>query len=87
MTGQPPFGNTNPHPPAPPKTRITSTNSYDKSLIYFRKALKKRFPQKTMVDIDIAIERSLEAMHPCRNRTILNRAVIALLSESPSATD
>ena len=85
MTGQPQSESMNPYPPAPPKTRITSTNSHDKSLAYFRRAMKKRFPAKTMVDIDIAIEQVLEAMHPCRNRTLLNRAVIARLSEVRSS--
>jgi hypothetical protein len=65
--------------------KIAAHPLHHSKLAYFRKALKKRFPQKTMVDIDMTIEQELEAMHPCRNRTLLNRAVIARLSRSPSS--
>lgn len=49
-------------------------------LRYFRTSLQKKFPEHTAVQIDTAIERALEEMKPSRDRTLLNRRVVAILS-------
>lgn len=62
------------------KTKTGGTRLKTDKLRFFRNSLIKRFPDKSSVDIDIAIERALETMNPSQDRTRLNRTVIALLS-------
>jgi len=50
-------------------------------LSYFRNSLCKRFPDCTGQQVDEAIAKVLEEMKPSRDRTRLNRMVIAALSQ------
>jgi len=49
-------------------------------LRYFRNSMCKRFPDCSDQQIDEAISKALEEIKPSRDRTKLNRLVVATLS-------
>ena len=66
--------------------RLEGEGRFLRKLTYFRNGLIKRFPNCSKVDIDIAIEQTLEVMRPSRDRTRLKRLVIkTLTSKTQSA--
>jgi len=54
-------------------------------LTYFRNSLIKRFPHCSKTDVDIAIDQSLDAMKPSRDRTRLKRLVVPILVKREEA--
>ncbi|RYD34005.1 MAG: hypothetical protein EOP87_10010 [Verrucomicrobiaceae bacterium] len=50
-------------------------------LRYFRNSMSKRFPDCNEKQIEQAIAKALEEIKPSRDRTRLNRLVIAMLSQ------